>query len=175
MSRFLKRISGAAMLDAATYEEVEADSSATLQAMTVVLLVSVAAGIGAPGAASWAGTLTRVAIALVSWGVWASIIAQLGGGPLAEPQTKVDWPQLLRTLGFAAAPGIVQVVGVFGPLSGPVRILSWIWMLAAMIVAVRQALDYTQTWRAVLVCVVGGSVALAVSVALGILFTTPVS
>jgi hypothetical protein len=175
MSRFLKRISGAAVLDAATYEEVEADPAATLQAMTVVLLAGVAAGIGAPGETSVAGTLTRVAIALVSWGVWASIIAQLGGGPLAEPQTKVDWPQLLRTLGFAAAPGIVQVLGVFGPLSGPLRILSWAWMLAAMVVAVRQALDYTQTWRAVLVCVVGGAVALAVTLVLGILFSTSVS
>lgn len=175
MSGLLKRIGGAAALDAATYEEVEADPAATLQAMTVVLLASVAAGIGAPGPISWVGTLTRVAIALVSWGVWASIVTQLGGGPLAEPQTKVDRPQLLRTLGFAAAPGIVQVVGVFGLLSAPIRILSWIWMLAAMIVAVRQALDYSQTWRAVLVCAVGGAVALAVLLALGILFTTSVS
>jgi hypothetical protein len=143
--------------------------------MTVVLLASVAAGIGAPGPVSVAGTLTRVVIAVASWAVWASIVAQLGGGPLAEPQTKVNWPQLLRTLGFAAAPGIVQVVGVVGPLSAPVQILSGLWMVAAMVVAVRQALDYTQTWRAVLVCVVGGAVALAVSVALGMLFTAPVS
>jgi len=172
---FVRRVGGAAALDAATYEEVEADSSATLQAMAVVLLAGVAAGIGAPEPGSLTGTLTRVVIALVSWGVWAAIIAQLGGGPLAEPQTSVNWPQLLRTLGFAAAPGIVQVLGVVGPLSAPVRIVSWIWMAAAMIVAVRQALDYTQTWRAVLVCVVGGAVALAVSVALGMAFTMPVS
>lgn len=175
MSGFLKRIGGAAALDAATYEEVEADPAATIQAMAVVLLAGVAAGIGAPGPPSLAGTLMRVAVALVSWAVWASIIGQLGGGPLAEPQTKVDWAQLLRTLGFAAAPGLLQVVGVFEPLSSAVQILSWAWMLAAMIVAVRQALDYTQTWRAVLVCAVGGAVALAVGLGLGVLFSTPVS
>jgi hypothetical protein len=175
MSGFLKRITGAAMLDAATYEEVEADSTATSQALAVVLMAGVAAGLAAPETNSVVGTLARVVIALASWGVWAFIIAQLGGGPLAEPQTKVDWPQLLRTLGFAAAPGIINVVGVVDPLSTPVRILSGIWMLTAMIVAVRQALDYRQTWRAVLVCVTGGAVALAVGLALGILFTTPVS
>jgi hypothetical protein len=175
MSGFLKRVIGAAALDAAIYEEVEADPSATVQALAVVLMAGVAAGIAAPEANSLAGTLARVVIALVSWGVWASIVAQLGGGPLAEPQTKVDWPQLLRTLGFAAAPGIVNVVGVVAPLSFPIRILSGIWMLAAMIVAVRQALDYKQTWRAVLVCLVGGAVAVAVGLTLGVLFTTPVS
>lgn len=175
MSGFLKRISGAAALDAATYEEVEAAPSATLQAMAVVLLAAAAAGIGAPGPTSLAGTLTRTAIALTSWGVWASLIAQLGGGPFAQPQTKVDWTQLLRTLGFAAAPGIVQVVGVVEPLSTPARIVSALWMVAAMVVAVRQALDYTQTWRAVVVCLVGGAVAFAVWVALGVLLSTPVS
>jgi len=45
MTTFLQRLMGAAVLDATTYEGIEADRSLTGQAMLVVLLSALAAGI----------------------------------------------------------------------------------------------------------------------------------
>jgi hypothetical protein len=172
---FAGRVIGAAALDTGTYEEVEADAAATAQAVAVVLLASVAAGLGASGGGSIAGVVARSVVALLSWGAWAAIVTQVGGRLLPEPQTRVNTAELLRTLGFAAAPGVIQVLGVIGPLSRPVLVIAWLWMLAAMVVAVRQALDYRQTSRAIVVCLVGGVVAVGLTVALGLLLSTPVS
>ena len=53
---------------------------------------------------------------------------------------------------FAASPGLLQVFALFPSLTLPVFVGTWIWMLAAMVVAVRQALDYSSTLRALVVC-----------------------
>jgi len=53
------------------------------------------------------------------------------------------------------SPGILKVVG-FIPVVGPlVFAIASIWQLVAMVIAIRQALDFTSTWRAVGVAVVG--------------------
>ncbi len=175
MSTFLRRVIGAAALRARTYEEVEADRTATLQAMAVVVLSSLAAGLGSPSGVSVAGVLVRAAIALLSWTIWALITLEIGDHLLREPETKVDRGELLRTLGFATTPGLVRALGVVPGLYVPVCVGSWLWMLAALVVAVRQALDYAHTSRAILVCAVGWLVALGATVALGVLLTAPVS
>jgi hypothetical protein len=138
-------------LDVGTYEEVEADSTALGQAMVVVVLSSVAAGIG-----SGEGRLITGAIgALVVWFVWAFLTFVIGTKILPQTQTRSDVGELLRTIGFASAPGILRVFG-FVPVAGSlVLLVASVWMLAAMVVAVRQALDFTSTWRAVGVCIVG--------------------
>jgi hypothetical protein len=173
-SGFVRRLSKAAALDARTYEEIEADPDATLQALAVVVLTAVAAGIGAAGDVSPGAVAVRVLSALVSWVAWAAIVTQIGGRVMPEPQTRVTTTELLRTLGFAAAPGLIQIARVVPGLSRPVLVLAWLWMLAAMIVAVRQALDYRHTSRAVAACVLGGAVALILTVLIGVFFSTPV-
>ena len=174
MGTFANRAMGAAVLDASTYEWVEAESSATRQAFLVVLLSSIAAGVGGAG---WAGpnvvTLAIVAgVALLSWLVWAALILYIGGTIFPVPKTRVDFGQLVRTIGFAAAPGVIQVFAIIPTIRVPVFIAAWLWMLAATVVAVRQALDYDSTWRAVGVSAVTLAVTLssviAMALALGV-------
>ncbi len=98
----------------------------------------------------------------MGWFAWAFLIYVIGTKLLPEPQTHADVGQLLRTTGFSAAPGLLRVLGII-PLLGPViMLIIAIWMLVAMIIAVRQALDYTSTWRAIGVSVIGWIVYMAI-------------
>ena len=158
MATFIQRIIGAAKLSARTYEEVEADTTALGQAMGVVVLSSVATGIGASGQEGVPGLFIGVVTALAGWCIWAGLTYLIGARLLPMPQTRADWRELLRTTGFASAPGIARVLGIVPGLSELVFFITAVWMLAAFVVAVRQALDYTSTLRAVVVCVIGGIV-----------------
>jgi len=159
----------AAKLDANLYEEVEADTSATGQAATVVVLASVATGIGAIAEGGVLGLVTGTAVALVAWYIWAFITFFVGTRFLPEPETKADMGELLRTIGFSSSPGVLRIFG-FVPMVGPIIVLlASIWMLVAMVVAVRQALDYTSTGRAIGVCIIGWVVQLIFLVLAGML------
>jgi len=169
MASFVDRLVGAVRLDVRTYEEVEADTSATAQAMGVVVLSALASGVGVATTGATA-VVTTVVGALVGWVIWAALIWAIGTRLLPEPGTSADVGQLLRTIGFAAAPGLLLVLRLL-PLMGLVIGLAvWIWQLAATVVAVRQALDYRSTGRAVGVCVIGWIINVMVVVALGVLF-----
>ena len=149
------RMIRAVKLDAHLYEEVEADRAAMGQAMGVVILSSAAAGIGNLGIGGLGGIIIGTLGALVGWYVWALLTYLIGTKLLAEPQTKADLGQLLRTIGFSSAPGLIRVVGIIPGLTGLVFSVAGIWMLVAMVIAVRQALDYRSTWRAVAACGIG--------------------
>jgi hypothetical protein len=170
MNSFLQRLIGAAALDSAIYEEVEADRSATGQALTVIILSSLAAAVGSRGLGG--ATLSNAAffglVSLMAWGAWAVLALQIGSRVLPEPETSVDVGELLRTTGFAATPGILRVFGILPGVTIPVFVITAVWMLAAMVVAVRQALDYRSTGRAIAVCVLGWLLAIALAIALGI-------
>ena len=155
MSNFTNRMIRAAKLDVNLYEEVEADKGALGQAMGVVVLSGVAAGIGSIGAAGLTGILTGTITALVGWFIWAYITYIVGTKLLPQPQTKADYSEMLRTIGFSSSPGLLRVFGFIPFLSGIIFIAASIWMLIAMVIAVRQALDYTSTLRAVGVCIIG--------------------
>jgi hypothetical protein len=174
---FLQRLIGAAALDAAIYEEVEADPGAGIQAAAVVVLSSLAAGVGARGfGGNTPANIVLVTIAaLMGWACWALVILQVGGRLLPEPQTAVDLGQLMRTIGFASTPGLLRVFGFIPGVTGPAFFVATVWMLLAMVVAVRQALDYSGTARAVVVCVVGMVLALAVAFALSLFLGPAVS
>ena len=169
---FLQRLIGAAALDVAIYEEVEADPKATMQAALVVLSSSLAAGVGARGFAD--NNLPNIALisilALMAWACWALLTYEIGARMLPEPQTAVDIGQLMRTIGFASIPGVLRIFGFIPGVTIPVFVLSAVWMLAAMVVAVRQALDYTSTARAVAVCAIGWTLAIVFAVVLGLAF-----
>jgi hypothetical protein len=166
------RLIGAMALDPVIYEEVEADRGATLQAMLVVVLSSLSAGLGARGfgSGSLQGVLFISGLALVGWATWAIITFQIGARLMPEPQTRVDVGELLRTIGFASAPGMLRIFGVVPGATIPAFVITSVWMLAAMIVAVRQALDYESTWRAIAVCALGWTLAIAIAVTIGLVF-----
>ncbi len=166
MSSFVDRMVRAARLDVSVFEEVEADRTATGQALGVVVLSSVASAIGLGGGPAVIAVSTVVALA--GWYVWAFLTYFIGTRLLPEPATSADQGELLRTVGFAVTPGILRVIGVVPMLRSLAFLVAAIWMLVAVVVAVRQALDYRSTWRAIAVCVIGWAVQWAV---IAIIFT----
>lgn len=155
MGPLAERMLRAAKLDASLYEEVEADREALKQATVVVVLASMAAGVGASALRGIEGLVFVSVSALAGWYVWAFLTYWIGTRLLPEPQTKADYGELLRTIGFSSSPGVLRVLGIIPGLTGLVFVVVSVWMLVAMVIAVRQALDYTGTWRAVAVCVIG--------------------
>lgn len=155
MASFAERMIGAAKLDVNIYEEVEADTTATGQAMAVVVMSSVAAGIASLRGGGVMGLVLTTLAALIGWFIWAGLTYLVGAKMLPEADTKADMGELLRTIGFSSSPGILRVLGIL-PLIGPlVGLVAGIWMLVAFVIAVRQALDYKSTGRAVAVCLIG--------------------
>jgi hypothetical protein len=155
MASFTDRMIRAAKLDAALYEEVEADKGAMGQAMGVVILSSVAAGIGTINVTGTSGLIFGTVVALIGWFIWAFLTYYIGTRLLPEPQTKADYGELLRTIGFSSSPGVLRVLAIIPALGAIINFIIGIWMLVAMVIAVRQALDYDSTWRAVGVCLIG--------------------
>ncbi len=172
MWTFIQRVIGATALQSSTYEEVEADPKSLGQAAVVVLLSAAAAGIGARGFGGHADVPAMAAIALMAWAGWALLTYYIGVRLLPSANTRSDVYEMMRTMGFAAAPGILRVVGVIPELTTPIFALTAVWMLFAMVLAVRQALDFASTARAVLVCGMGWVLTVVVVVILG-LFTGP--
>lgn len=168
---YFRRLMGAAALDAATYEEVESDETATNQAFATVILSGLAGGIGATG---FGGTLSGVgfmaSMGVLTWGIWAVITYQIGVRAMPRPETGSTVGELLRTIGFATAPGCVLILGVVPGVTIPVFALTAIWLLAAMTVAVRQALDLESTARALAVSGIALALVGGIAVALGLLF-----
>ncbi len=155
MSDLVNRAIRAAKLDATLYEEVEADKTSLGQAMTVVVVSSIAAGIGSAVHGGVGGLFLGTVAAVLGWYVWAYLTYLIGTRLLPEPQTEADIGQLLRTTGFSSSPGVIRVLGIIPGFSQIVFVVASIWMLAAMVVAVRQALDYSGTLHAVGVCAIG--------------------
>ena len=162
MADLKERIVRAAKLDVRLYEEVESDVGATGQAMGVVVLSSIAAGIGTLAEGGVAGVLGGTISALFGWYIWAYMTYFIGTKFLPEPQTRANHKELLRTIGFSSSPGLIRVLGIVPGLAGIVFLFAAIWMLVAMVIAVRQALDYTSTSRAIGVCLIGWFVQVAI-------------
>jgi len=134
---------------------VEADTTATTQAMVVVVLSSIAQGIGFLTQGGVLGFVAGAMGALIGWFIWAFLVYIIGTKLLPEPQTHSDLGELLRTTGFSASPGLLRVLGAIPLVGGLIILAVSVWMLVAMIIAVRQALDYQSTGRAVGVCLIG--------------------
>ena len=152
----IQRMIRAAQFKAAVYEEVEADKSATVQAMTVVVLAALATGIAflGVGGANAIDVALIVAFALLGWALLAWITYLVGTRLFPTPETSADWGELARTLGFAQSPGVLKIFLVVPGIGPPIFFIASIWTLVATVIAIRQALDYTSTWRAVGVAIV---------------------
>ena len=144
------RMRGAALLDVATYEEVEHDNEATGQAAVVVIIVAVCSAIGAV----WRGgpsIIMAPVTAILGWLLWSAVAYLIGDKLLGGTAT---WGELLRTVGFAQSPGVLMIFGIIPILGGLVRAVVVIWLLATGIVAIRQALDFS-TGKAILTAFLG--------------------
>ena len=162
MASFGERVVGAMKLDANTFEDIERDPTSIGQAVGVVLLSAVAAGIGSIYAGGLTGIVFACIASIIGYLVWSAIVWVVGTKVMPEPATKADFPETFRVLGFAAAPGLANVLQIIGiiPLIGwlialCISFLVTIWMIAAMVVAVRQVLDYSSTGKAVVVVIIG--------------------
>ena len=174
----VNRMIRAAKLETSLYEEVEADNAATIQALIVVVLSSVCAGIGAAArsaltgrgaAGAGLGLFGGLFSALVVWFAWSFITYFVG--------TKVfggtaSFGELLRTIGFANSPGVLRIFSFIPVLGGVISFAVWVWNLVTMVIAVRQALDFS-TGKAVLTCIVGWIVALVLLILIGALIAIP--
>lgn len=158
----LNRMARAARLQSALYEEVEADTGATGQALLVVVLASTATGIGtglevllAGGGGRFViGLLYGVAAGITGWLFWALFAYAIGVSILKGPQTSSTWGELLRTMGFASTPGLLRVFAFVPVVGGVIAFAGSVWRLIATIIAVRQALDFS-TWRGIVTAIVG--------------------
>lgn len=154
MANLVARMVGAAGFNARSYEEVEADSTANMQAIAVVILSSVGAAIGI-GAVDFRSLVGLLAGAIVTWLVWVALTVFIGTKLLPGTETKSNFGEILRTTGFSSSVGVLRALGIV-PVIGPLLFsLVTIWMLLTFVIAIRQALDYTSTARALAVCLLG--------------------
>jgi hypothetical protein len=152
---FAERVKGVLFLDLRTFEEIEADTTANGQALLVVVAASVAAGLGAGVRLGTIGLLRETLGALIGWVMWAAVTWVIGSKLLPEPQTRTNMGELLRVIGYAYAPNLFGFFAFLPVLGVVVGTLVAFWLLAATIVAVRQALDYASTTRAAAVVFIG--------------------
>lgn len=173
MTLFLRRFFGALVFDASAFEDVEADRTALAQSMLVVALAALAGGIGAIGlgVTGVTGSVAGIATVLGAWLVWITAVSVIGTVVLSEPQTHSDIPELIRTLGFAMAPGVFLAFAALPPAAPAVLSIVLAWVIADTVVAMRQALDYRSTGRALAVCVLGWLLAGGVFAAIVALFS----
>ncbi len=152
---FIDRVIRALIFDPNVYEEVEKDKSAMVQALIVVFLSSLARGIYTYKLGDYKDLLVGTITSFVLWILLSLLIYIIGTKLFPESETRTDQAEIIRVLGFASAPGIFRVFAIIPHLTPFVFLIVWVWILVAMIVAVRQALDFKNTWNAIWVCVVG--------------------
>ena len=154
MKTLLRQMVRASRFDVQTYEQVEADRASTAGAVAVVLVASIAAALGS-GARDPISIVGATIALLVTWVFWVALTYFIGTHLLPEPQTRSDLGEVLRTTGFSASPGVLRIFGAIPGVGLFIFIGVTIWMLLTFVVAVRQALDYASSGRALAVCVLG--------------------
>ncbi len=172
-STLVQRMIRAARLEPDVYEEVEADQTATNDALIVVVFVAIANGIGAALSHMMRGTTGQAPGALiggiigavVGWLVWSYVTYFIGTRLFSGRATPGE---LLRTIGFAQSPGVLNILGFIPILGGIIQLVTGIWMLIAGVVAVRQALDF-DTGKAILTTILGWLALMAIAVVLALL------
>lgn len=170
MNPYWNRIVQAIKLDSQIYEEVEADTGALGQALGVVVMASLASGIASLTRGVPASLIGDTLGALIGWFAWSYLILIIGTRWMAEPQTQSDYGELLRTIGFASAPGLLAIVGIIPGLYTITFLVVRVWILVATVIAVRQALDFRSTGRAIIVCLIGWIIFIIINIIIGSIF-----
>ena len=156
---FGDRVVGALKLDANTFEDIERDPTAMGQAVAIIALAALASNLGQIWRLGFGVMLIGVCSSLVGYVIWSVVVWLAGTKLMPDPATKADFPETFRTIAFAASPGLIGVVTIVPFLGWLLMLLLtpiiWIWSMAAMVVAVRQVLDYSETFKAVIVVLIG--------------------
>ncbi len=157
LGKMPERMLGAALLNPDTFEDVEHDRGAMIQAALVVIIVTIAAVVG--GILAGDGDILRglvlgVIRGLISWALWAGAAVLVGTTILNTPSTHADWGQVARGTGFAQTPGILSVLSFIPFLGLALVFVGFVWRWAAMVISLRQTLDYDSTWRAFFVVLI---------------------
>ncbi len=164
MASFAERMTGAMKADVRTFEEIEADQNALPQAVAVIVIAGLASLIGNVFRVGIIGGFMFLIVTLCSYALWALVVVFIGTKVMPEPTTKADFNEGFRVMGFTAAPGVFNVLAII-PFLGPViSFVIWIWMIVVGVVAVRQVLDYSNTGRAIIVCLIAGVICWIVTV-----------
>ena len=177
MAIFFRRFMGALALDAAAFEDIEADRHGDLQSVAVLLMACAAGGVGAigVGATGLTSFVVGALMVLTAWLLWVGIISTVGTTTLAEPDTHSNVHELLRVLGYATAPGIFLALASMRSVAPLMIAIVCVWIVAAAVLGVRQALDYRSTARAVAVCAIALAVAVGAMAVVALLFSQNVS
>jgi hypothetical protein len=155
MAIFADRIFRAAKLEVRLYQQAKVHKKAMDHAVRIVVLASLAAGLGSMAGQGLMAILLGSIAALITWCAWALSAYLIGTQLLPEPRTKADLAEFARTVGFAASPGLAHVLGIIPPLAATVLFVTAMWMLMTMVIAVKEALDYLNMVRAVVACMPG--------------------
>jgi hypothetical protein len=154
MADLAGRMIGAAQADVKTFEEIEADPNAMTQAITVIVLAGVSSFIGNIFRAGLVGGIFSLVASLCGYALFSLLVVLIGTKVMPEPATKADFSEAFRTIGFAASPGVLGIVAII-PFIGPlISFLIAIWSLVIAVIAVRSVLDYSNTGRAIIVCLI---------------------
>jgi hypothetical protein len=158
MAGLAERMAGAMKADVKTFQEIEADPTAMGQAVTVIVLAGVASLIGNIWRVGIGGGVMALVTSLIGYALWTLLIVLIGTKLMPEPTTKADFNEGFRVIGFTAAPGVFNVLAIV-PFLGPlVSLAIWIWMVVVGVVAVREVLDFSNTGRAIIVCLIAAVV-----------------
>ncbi len=162
MADLTGRMIGAMKADVKTFNEIEADPNALTQAVTVIVIAGVAAFIGNIWRAGIIGGVIGLIISVAVYALFSFLVFIIGTKLMPEPTTKADFNETFRVIGFAASPGVFRIFAIV-PFLGPlISLVVGIWSLVIGVIAVREVLDYSNTGRAIIVCLIAAAVCLCV-------------
>jgi hypothetical protein len=156
MADLTGRMIGAMQADVKTFTEIEADPNAMGQAITVIVIAGIASLIGNIFRQGISGGILGLITSIVGYAVFSLLVFLVGTKLMPEPTTKADFNQTFRVVGFAASPGIFNVLAIIPFLGVLISLLVGIWSLVIGVIAVREVLDYSNTARAIIVAVIAG-------------------
>ena len=163
MATLGERMIGAAQASVKTFQEIEADPTALGQAVTVIVLAGVASLIGNIFRVGVVGGLLHLCVTIIGYAIWSVLVVLIGVKLMPEPTTKADFAEAFRVIGFTASPGVLNVLAIVPYLGPLISFVISIWMLVIGVIAVREVLDYSNTGRAIIVCLIAFVVWMIVS------------
>lgn len=173
MASLPDRMIGAMQGNVKTFQEIEADQTALGQAVTVIVIAGVASLIGNIFRQGVMYGIVSLVLTLIAYAVWSVMVVLVGTKLMPEPTTKADFAEGFRVIGFTASPGVFHVLAII-PFLGPLlSFLISIWMLILGVIAAREVLDYSNTGRALIVCLIAFGITVAVYVILWLMLMVP--
>jgi hypothetical protein len=158
MASLGERMVGAMKADVKTFQEIEADPAAIGQAVTVIVIAGVASLVGNIfRSGPFLGVMSLV-VTLIGYALWSLLVVLIGTKVMPEPTTKADFNEAFRVIGFTASPGVFNVLAIVPYLGPLISFMISIWMVVIGVIAVREVLDYSNTGRAIIVCLIAACV-----------------